>query len=229
MLHVYFGSDTSAVRKAAWAAVRIATASAPHILTSGSYEPGQLSELVGNGSLFGDARVVLIDTPREVLAEEVQSLLAAMAASSDTFIIIEGSLLAAAKKQYAKHTTELHEFTATARERFNTFAIADALIARNKKQLWLQLQKAVQAGISPEEIIGVLWWQLKSIRLAAVTQSADAAGMKTYPYNKAKRALANIPLPEAERLAHDLLTMYHAGHAGETDLALALEEWVLRL
>jgi hypothetical protein len=138
-------------------------------------------------------------------------------------------LLAAAKKVYAKHTNELHEFAAVKAERFNTFALADALAARNKKRLWLLLHNAYESGITPEEIIGVLWWQLKSLRLAAVTKVAAEAGMKDFPYNKAKRGLSSLPLADAERLSHELLTLYHAGHAGEVDLKLALEQWVLTL
>jgi DNA polymerase III delta subunit len=227
MLKVFFGTDTDAVRKAAWAAARDGAPDAPHVLTSESYEPGQLSELVGAGSLFGEARVVVIDTPTEQLAEDVSLLLDAMAASVDRFIIIEGPLLAATKKVYAKHTDELHECKAGTIERFNTFALADALASRNKKQLWLLLHDATRAGIAPEEITGVLWWQLKGLRLAALTSNAAEAGMKDFPYNKAKRALATLSLSDVEQLSHELLTLYHQGHGGETDFSLALEHWVL--
>lgn len=229
MLQVYFGTDTDAVRQAAWAAARAASTEAPDVLSSDGYEAGQLGALVGGASLFGATRVIIIDTPTEQLATDLPPLLDAMAAGVDTYIIIEGPLLAAAKKGYAKHTSELHESKAVAAERFNTFALADALASRNKKQLWLLLQQATAAGIAAEEIIGVLWWQLKSLRLAALTSSATEAGMKDFPYNKAKRALATLPPVAAERLSHELLTIYHAGHAGKTDLSLALEQWVLTL
>ncbi|MAZ30056.1 hypothetical protein CL655_02110 [bacterium] len=229
MLQVFFGNDTHEVRQAAWAAAQAASIEAPMVVASDGYEPGQLAELVSSGSLFREQRTVIIDTPTDVLADELPPLLDAMAASSDTYIIIEGALLAAAKKQYAKHTKELSEFKAAAAERFNTFALADALAKRNKKQLWLLLQQATQAGIPPEEVAGVLWWQLKSIRLAALTNSAKEADMKDFPYRKAKQALGTLPLPEAERLSHELLTIYHQGHAGEVELATALEQWVLTL
>lgn len=229
MLYVFFGSDTNAVRTAAWAAAKDTGVKAPHVLSSEAYEPGQLSELVGSGSLFGEAQTIVIDTPVEQLAEDVPPLLDAMAASVDTYIIIEGPLLAAAKKMYAKHTAELHEHTATKAQCFNTFALADALATRNKKQLWVLLQEASSSGIAAEEIIGVLWWQLKSLRLAAITKSAADAGMKDFPYNKAKRALGALPLAEVERLSHELLQVYHAGHAGDVDITLALEQWVLQV
>jgi DNA polymerase III delta subunit len=226
MLIVHYGTDTAAVREAAFAAVGDTT---PDIVTGEEYVSGQLADLVGGTSLFGEARVNVIDTPTEEMREELVSLLPAMADSDDRFIVIEGPLLAPEKKRYAKHTDDFVEHTAIKAERFNTFALADALAQRKKKQLWLLLQQAHAAGITAEEIIGVLWWQLKSIRLAAVTQSAAEAGMKDFPYQKAKRALATIPLAEAERLSHELLAIYHQGHSGEVDLMLALEQWVLTL
>lgn len=228
MLAVYFGTDTNAVRHAAHAAAA-QTGVTPQMLTSEEYEPGQLADQVGGNSLFGETRTVVIDTPADVMADELPPLLEAMAASADTFIIIEGPLRAAQKKQYAKHTEEIHEYKAAAAERFNTFSLADALAKKQKKQLWLGLQQASAAGISPEELIGILWWQLKSIRLAAVTDSAAAAGMKDFPYRKAKSALARFPLAEAEQRSRELLSLYHQGHAGEVDLPVALEHWVLTL
>jgi hypothetical protein len=83
-------------------------------------------------------------------------------------------------------------------------------------------------GLSAEEIIGTLWWQLKTLRLAMLTKSAEEAGVKDFPYNKAKRALKNFKDGEIETLSLRLLNLYHDGHAGKCDIDLALEEWVLR-
>lgn len=228
MLAVYFGTDTNAVRQAALTAATAADPT-PQMLTAEEYQSGQLADQVGGSSLFGEQRVVVIDTPAEEMAEELPPLLETMASSADTFIVITGPLLAAQKKQYAKHTDQLHEFTAAKAERINVFAINDVLVKKDKRQLWLQLTTQLRAGIPPEEIIGVMWWQLKSIRLAAITNSAAAAGMKDFPYRKAKSALASFPLAEAEQRSRELLTLYHQGHGGEVDLATALEHWVLTL
>lgn len=229
MLAIHFGTDTAAIREAAFKAVAATGVDAPDIISGEGYETGQLADTVGGASLFGSPRVVVIDTPTDDMATELTPLLETMAAGTDTFIIIEGALLAAAKKRYGTYTSNLYEYTAMKAERFNTFALADSLAARNKKQLWLLLQQALQAGVSSEEVIGVLWWQLKSLRLAALTANASEAGIKDYPYGKAKRALVLIPLADAERLSHQLLDLYHQGHSGETDITLALEQWMLTL
>ena len=144
-------------------------------------------------------------------------------------MVIEGTLLAAPKKAYAKYAESLEEFKAEKEERFNTFAMADALAAKDKKRLWLLLQEATAAGLAAEEIIGVLWWQLKTLRLAAITNSAREAGLKDFPYNKAKRALVKFKDSELERTSESLLAVYHGGHGGKRDIDLALEQWTLSL
>jgi hypothetical protein len=75
----------------------------------------------------------------------------------------------------------------------------------------------------------MLWWQLKSLRLAALTQSAQEAGMKDFPYNKSKRALPAFAPGEVVTLSQSLLELYHAGHSGQRDMDIALEQWVLAL
>jgi len=200
------------------------------IVDAGNYAPGLIADALGASSLFGGSECFLIDTPADNadLAEEVQENLAAMAESANTFIILEGALLAPAKKTYVKHaTTEPQEFMAEKTERFNTFAMADALANKDRRQLWVLLQEAKLNGLAAEEIIGMLWWQMKALRLAQMTNSANEAGMKDFPYNKAKRSLSKFQDGEVAQLSHSLLSLYHDGHSGVRDIDLALERWVL--
>jgi len=151
-----------------------------------------------------------------------------MVESPNTFIVLEGALLAPAKKSFAKHaSSEPQEFVAEKSAAFNTFGMADALASKDRRQLWVLLQEAKQAGLAPEAIIGMLWWQLKAMRLAEVTTSASEAGMNEFPYNKAKRALGKFANGEVAQLSHSLQQLYHAGHGGVRDIDLALEQWVL--
>jgi len=133
------------------------------------------------------------------------------------------------KKKFQKYTKTLKEYKAAPSERFNAFGMADCLARKDKKTLWLQLQDAKREGLSAEEIMGTLWWQLKSMRLAKLTSSAGEAGMKDFPYNKAKRSLSTFKEGELERLSHGLLTVYHEGHLGNVDIDIALERFLLTL
>lgn len=231
MLHIFFGSDRGRVRDSAAEHIESKKAADATVTTieAGQFESGQLEDALGATSLFGGEEWFILDTPSDNadFDEAVTEVLAELAASANTFVILEGALLAPAKKKYQKHATTFEEFTAEKTERFNTFAMADALASRDKRRLWVLLQEAKLSGSREEEVIGILWWQLKTLRLAAQTASAAEAGMKDFPYNKAKRSLGGFAPGEIERLSQSLLQVYHDGHGGVRDIDLALERWVL--
>lgn len=231
MYILFYGTDRNAVRDAATAYIEKHLPADATLTTidAAEYQPGQVADALGATSLFGGSEWFVLDTPsgNEEMAAAVTDVLAEMAESSNTFVVLEGPLLAAAKKKYEKHAAEMKEFTAEKAERFNSFALAEALAGKDKRKLWILLQEAKLNGQREEEVIGMLWWQLKALRLAAQTRSAAEAGMKDFPYNKAKRALTQFAPGEVERLAQSLLALYHDGHAGVRELDLALEQWVL--
>jgi DNA polymerase III delta subunit len=200
-------------------------------LEAGEYQSGSISSLVGAGSLFGGREVIVLDTPSENVdfKSEVKTQLPDLAESANLFIIIETKLLAEDKKTYSKWAQKITEFKKPSEAKFNPFKLAEALANKDKKSLWTLLQEAKLAGLREEELVGILWWQLKTIRLASVTSSAQEAGMKDYPYNKAKQALRNIPIKRADQLSKSLLKVYHDGHAGLREMDLGLERWVLEI
>jgi DNA polymerase III delta subunit len=233
MYVVFFGTDRGAVRDAATAYIEKQMPADGTLTTIEAleYQPGQVADALGATSLFGGEEWFVFDTPsgNEEFINDVKESLAEMAESVNTFVILEGALLAAQKKTYEKHATEMKEFIADKIERFNSFALAEALAGKDKRQLWVLLQEAKLAGQREEEIIGILWWQLKALRLAVRTKTAAEAGMKDFPYNKAKRALTKFAPGEIEILSQSLLELYHDGHAGVRELDLSLEEWILRV
>lgn len=233
MYVVFYGSDRGKVRDGAteYIDAKLPPDGTLTTIDAVDFESGQLADALGASSLFGGSEWFVLDTPSDnaVFIEAVNSTLVEMSESGNTFVILEGSLLMPAKKKYEKYAAEITEFTAEKTDRFNSFALAEALASKDKRKLWVLLQEARLEGLREEEIVGMLWWQLKSLRLAALTKSAAEAGMKDFPYNKAKRALAKFSEGEVERLSQSLLGLYHAGHAGMREMDVALEEWVLAL
>ena len=233
MLNIYFGSDRQNVRDAATAYIKknLPGDGTLTTLDTQSFAPGQIADALGASSLFGGAEWFVLDTPsgNPDFEEETKASLKEMSESLNTFIVLEGALLAPAKKAYAKHTASSEEFAAEKSERFNTFGMAEALAQKDKRKLWVLLQEARLSGLREEEIIGMLWWQLKSLRLAALTNSAVEAGMKDFPYNKSKRALSTFAPGEVVALSHSLIELYHTGHSGLQEMDSALEQWVLTL
>jgi DNA polymerase III delta subunit len=233
MYVVYFGTDRTRVRDAVGEYVEknFPADGTLTTLDAQSFASGQIADALGASSLFGGDEWFVLDTPsaNPDFEEEVKSSLKEMSESTNTFIVLEGALLAPAKKAYGKYALSSEEFVAEKAERFNTFGMAEALAQKDKRRLWVLLQEARKNNLREEEIVGMLWWQLKSLRLAAVTHSASEAGMKDFPYNKAKRALAAFAPGEVVKLSRSLLELYHAGHNGTRDMDIALEEWVLTL
>lgn len=231
MYVVFYGKDRGRVRDAVTAYINEQAPPNTTLATveANGFELGQVANALGANSLFGGEQWYLLDTPsaEEGFEAEVLDSLAAVAASPNHFVILEGPLLAAKKKQYAKHATNVTECEHTPAVSFNNFSLAEALADKDRRKLWVLLQAAKQSGQPAEAIIGILWWQLKAMRLAAVTTSAVEANMKEYPYGKAKRALSKFRPGEVEELATSLLVLYHEGHAGMRDIDLALEQWVL--
>jgi len=233
MLHLIYGNDTITVRQKAHEFIGIEEKKGVKVerIEIENYAEGVFADIVGAVSLFGEKTLYVIDTPsgKAEMYEDVLTHLEAFAASGNTFLVLEEALLVPQKKKFQKHTHSMEEYKKKADERFNAFGMADCLARKDKKNFWLQLQQAKQSGLSAEEIIGTLWWQLKSMRLARLTTSAAQAGMKDFPYNKAKQALRTFKEDEIESLSKTLLTVYHDGHLGKVDIDIALERWVLSL
>lgn len=199
-------------------------------VSSDAYQAGELTSAAQGASLFGGVECIVLDTLSEdenAFAELLTSL-PLLASSPHSFVVIETKLSAADVKVFEEYAEKMVLSTDTAAARFNAFSLADALASKDKKTLWVLLLRAQSEGLTPEEIIGTLFWQLKSLRLAKITKTAEEADMKDFPYNKAKRAAAKFTTEELQMLSERLLTVYHKGHLG-SDISLTLEKWVLTI
>lgn len=233
MLEVFFGNDTIKVRRKALERVDSLReqGAAVEFFDESGYQPGRLSDAAASVSLFGDARAYAVDTPssRKEMYEETTGALPAMRDSAHTFVVIEAGLLAAEKKRFEKHASRIEEYKAPAKERFNSFALADALSKKDKRSLWVLFNQARLQNIALEELVGVLWWQLKTLRLAEAGKSAAETGLKDFAWSKAKRALPNFKAGELASLSRSLLSLSHDSRLGLHDLDHALERWILKL
>lgn len=233
MLYVFYGNDVPQIRARAHACAHehVREGEAVTEVSDENYTHDMLRALAGAISLFAGREVVLID----MLSEDPEAFALLLgdapilAASHNVFIVIEGTLLAEQRKVLAEHATEMVEVKRGEATKFNTFALADALLRRDKKSLWILLVEAMRHDVPSEEIIGTLFWQIKILRLAERTKSAEEAGQKPFVYNKAKRALSLFKQGELDRLSRDLVAIYHEGHMGKRDIAVALERLVLSL
>jgi DNA polymerase III delta subunit len=190
----------------------------------------RIAELLGSHGLFEGKHVIVLEfllgdaTAREIILAQTPAL----AQSEHIVLLLEEALDAAAKKTLTKHAADIRAFDAKEKtaERFNVFSLADAVARRDKKAAWVALQCALRKDLVPEEIHGVLWWQVKTLLRVA---HGDTEGLKPFAISKAKHALSHFSSEALDALAERLVAVYHDAHGGGVPLAIGLEQFVLGL
>lgn len=217
--------------------VNVLVAKQPHAgrfkLDNEHWSEAEFQELLGGQGLFSERYIIelrhMFDDPS--LEAVVMDMLPEIAASPNVFIWFEAEVTQAQLKKIEKHAAKVQEFTAPAEKQkseYNLFALADALGERDKKRLWVGYIDALEHA-APEEIHGVLFWQVKSMVLAHKAKDADDAGMKAFPFGKAKRFAKHFSIDELLRLSKALLAVSHDARRGKHDFAIALERLLLSI
>ena len=166
-------------------------------------------DYAGSVSLFGESPIVVCDNVLkkegiEFTGDELEKL----KESETIFIFTEDKISAVNMNKYSKYGKVEVFNTEVIKKlpKINIFGIADAYARRDKINTWSLYQNAVQEGISPEEISGILFWKIKMMILD---------GTKFFK----KEELYNI--------SSSLVSIYHEAHRGETDFTIALEQFIL--
>lgn len=189
-----------------------------------------LSEIFGlaeQEGLFGGTKAVRGDQllGSDELGKDLLKQLNVLSSSKTVFVLLEDKILAEPLRAIKKVTTEVEEYKlAETKSAFNTFALADALLMRDKKALWVLLMRAFKAEKTAEEIIGTLFWQMKSF---LIVENGGGTSLSPFVVGKVKRQLKNFKTGEMKELTNKLLTAYHEARRGRGDMETALERFVL--
>lgn len=235
MLYVIHGNDTDAVLAKGRALVEKLLVKRPDAevvrVTDESFDAAFVRSLAGTQGLFEKKIIAVLDrVPLE--GGGVPNFLPLFRDSDNAFILLADEVSVKDAEELMKHAekTVICDAPPRAPEReFNMFALTDAFGARDKKRLWVLFTHALSAGASAEEIHGILFWQAKALALAAGAASAAEAGMKPFPFSKAKSFLKNFSREEAVRLPDTLVALYHDARRGSIPLGIALERFILGL
>jgi len=238
MLYFFYGNDREALIAEARSAVDHAMAEDATAATvrfdDDGLTPGELEELVFGERLFGGRSIVVLDgvLQRKEVKDFILSNLKHIEATEDFFIFIEEKLDApsvAKVKKFTKNVFVFKKAKEKKKDEFSVFSLADGLGERNKKKLWVALIRARMAGIAPEEIHGVLFWQVKSMLLARGASSAQEVGLNPFVFGKAKRFVRNFTKDELENISTQLVDLYHSARRGGMELDTAIERFALTL
>ncbi|MDE1941293.1 MAG: hypothetical protein KGI66_04195 [Patescibacteria group bacterium] len=239
MLYVFHGTDLQASMKKAHALVDSLRAKRPDAayerMSADDWSASALEGDLGGQGLFSNKYIIFLDrlAENEEAKEALPDLIPAMKGSANILIVLEGKLSAELKKAVDKHAEKAVVSDLAVQKlkkpEFNIFALADAVGSRDPVKSWMIYRQAVDAGHGSEAIIGTLFWQLKSMALAANAKSASEAGLSPFVFSKSKKNSGNFSKEELGRLLSDLIVMYHEGHRGTVDLELAAERWLLSI
>lgn len=250
MLYVYHGDPLEARAK-----VRVTIESLlkknPDALsmriTEENFAEFSLLELVTAQALFKNEYIVLLDNllVEEETKDRVLEFIKEIGKSANIFFLLEEKIDAKALKKLEKYANKikrvvprdsLKRSAATGKgvswDTRSTFALADALGEGNKKKLWQLFWAAKYAGISDEEIQGVLFWIAKAMflaRRAPSTSSGQAAGtgLKPFVFSKAKRFADKKSEKQLHDILNTLVRLPHESRRSSTPLAISLEQFIL--
>ncbi len=198
MLYLLLGTDKTKAREAA----RKLGKGAEELRINDASGVQDLEAALRGGGLFGSKHLVLLEG---ILANEdmrvfLERSIDVLGDSPDTFCVLEDKLDAATRKRFEKYTQKTEVFDLPmnkAAHDDNFFALANALRAGSKKDLWLVLERELLGGKAPEMLHGSLFWAAKQMVLKP-RKAADRERGK-----RLVEALAALP-HEARRRGEEL-------------------------
>lgn len=203
-------------------------------ITTQNYAENPIESLVSGQGLFESKYIVFYDNIFEAkeIKEKLTVALAEIKESDNIFIFLEKEIDKKTLDKISKYAEKVQEFTASEtkkKKEYNPFAISDALHARDKKRLWMLLLEAKNKGNAAEEIHGIIWWQVKVLKLASMSKNAKEADLSPFVFSKAKVSADGFSKEQIDGMLSDLVSMYHDAHRGEKDFWVELERWGLGL
>lgn len=236
MIYLFHGSDKgrslARARELATALAAKRPGALVFRLQSDPWDAGQFAELLVSGGLFAPAHIVTVNGALASAAAAADTLgaLEEMKRSGNVFVWVEGDVDEAKLAPVAAAAEKVVESRASAKPAAefdgNRFALADAIVGRDKKTAWKLLVEALEAG-APEEVHGIVWWGVKSALLASRAATPEEAGQKPFVHGKFRKMAAKWPAGELDRLGAELVDLYHRAHEGRGDLGRGMERLVL--
>jgi hypothetical protein len=158
----------------------------------------------------------------------LKTILKDYASTEHIVIFSEDGVLKKDKDIFEKIGAQVKEFTKEEKKeekKFNSFALADFLGEKNKKNIWLTFREAMENGESPESIHGILFWQVKNL---ALLKAGDTNGMSSYVARKNEVFARLWTEREIQNLASQLTKIYHTRDTYST-LEIEIEKIILSL
>jgi hypothetical protein len=237
MLYLIYGTDSHKARKKLHELLEQAEKKRQGAelfkITTENWSEKQFEELLVSQGLFEQKYTVVLDNlfEKKEVKEYVMNRLIDVAKSEQIFLILESGIDASSLKKIDKVAKQVQEFTKpeSKKQFFNVFSVADGLIQKDKKQLWISYIDSLSKGFVAEEIHGMFFWQVKNMILASRAGSSGETGLSPFVYKNASSGSKKYKIEELQNMSSELVLMTHKVRTGEGDLEIMLEKWVLGL
>ncbi len=148
--------------------------------------------------------------------------------SNSAFIFSEEKITALEKKKIEKFAFQIQEFKLREEKTENLFLISDYIQKKDRKKAWVLFNENLEKGVDIDNLFGIIFWSFKALLLAEKFSEKES-GIKSYPYQKAKRNLIFWKKEELEKKFFRLLELQIKARRGELDLRISLEKFLLEL
>jgi len=237
MFYFLYGTNTHKARKKLHELLSLAEKKRPEAelfkITSENWSEGQFDELLISRGLFESKYTVVLDSlfDRKEIKEYILDRLEQLAESEQIFLGLEGKVDAVSIKKIEKHAKQVQEFTKpeSNKQEINIFSIANGLVEKDKKHLWVSYIDLLSRGAVAEEIHGILFWQVKNMILASKADSQKETGLTPYSYKNALTGSRKYKIEELQNMSGELVNMTHRVRSGDGELEVMIEKWVLSM
>ena len=236
MLYLFYGTDRNMALKKALDIIEKKTAEKKDAVVfkvdSENITPDLMMELCGGQGLFEQKFIVHV---KDVMSDEnsktiVFKFLSEIAESENIFIWTDGAILKKDFTKIEKSAEKVWEYIKKdkAEVKENIFKITDYVLARDKKNLWIEYQNLRKTFV-PEEIHGTLFWCFKNIVLVSKSKDSNESGLKPFVYSNSKKALNKYSDEEIQNSFWKLTKILGDSRRGEGELDVLLEKWILEI
>ncbi len=242
MLYIFHGSELDKSREKAHSLIsslRTKKPDAAYIpIEADEWNLEMVKSHVESQGLFSNKYIVFLDriSEKAEARDEMTDLLSDMKESPNIFIVLEGAVKADLKKAFAAHAEKVVESekvskaeSFSTKKEFNVFALGDAVGSRDPFKAWSLYREAVDGGLEAENVLGTLFWQVKSMVLARSAVSAAETGLNPFVFSKSKKYAGNYSGEELSGLLSQLIMIYHDAHRGMCDAELSTERLMLKI
>lgn len=228
MIYLFYGNDVEKVRSKAFEWVKKAREKEPQLvyarLAREELTTASLEDITFSGGLFVKRLLVLIDDPfphsrtqdedeqeKEITESVFEEHIDELVASNNVIIVLAPKLSSAKAKKLVSKAEKAYEYTLRAKEiperGFNA-NLVNALGARSREALWLEIIRAKRSGDAPEMLHGLLHWKARELM------------------EKGSRKWTE---KEARNLSLTLIELVQTARSGGPALATALERFALTI